>query len=147
VWVLLPDETDAFNLRVWVFPHRHSYGCDPKFSNPILQPPRFFSPFSRLLSVQYTSTSGVRPRRASVGRAALAKQRRASGLANSRASEQRRAGGRAAPGRRPSRAGGRAVDFDACMTSPSPANMFTWNELDMQCSVFLPPRPCPGRGS
>jgi hypothetical protein len=31
------------------------------------------------------------------------------------------------------------VDFDACMTSPSPANMVTWNELDMQCSVFLPP--------
>jgi hypothetical protein len=80
---------------VWVFPHRHSYRCDPKFPNPILQPPRFFSHFSRLLSVHRTAACGVRR----VGRAALAKQRRAGGLANARASEQRRAGRTSSAGR------------------------------------------------
>jgi hypothetical protein len=38
---------------VWVFLHRHSYECYPKFPNPILQPPRFFSPIS-LPAVQCT---------------------------------------------------------------------------------------------
>jgi hypothetical protein len=72
---------------VWVFPHRHSYGCYPKFPNPILQQPRFFSPFSRLPAVQYT----VDQRRAACGLAVLAW--------DGRPSHQRRAGSPSSSGR------------------------------------------------
>ena len=72
---------------MWVFPHRHSYGCYPKFPNPILQQPRFFSPFSRLPAVQYT----VDQRRAACGLAVLAW--------DGRPSHQRRAGSPSSSGR------------------------------------------------
>jgi hypothetical protein len=57
---------------VGVFPHRHSYGCYPKFPNPILQPPcvLLYSPPPSLPSLP-----------AEPGRTASPSQRRAGGLA------------------------------------------------------------------
>jgi hypothetical protein len=115
---------------------------DVTLNSPILFYSRrasfLLSPACSPSSTHRLAACGVRPRRASVGRAALAKQRRAGGLANARASEQRRAaeqrraGGRAkerarlqvAPGDRAS--GGRAAEPSSPLPPAAPPRHRRW---------------------